>query len=34
MLDLLRYEMAVAMALTGQTSIADLSPDILLPLNT
>jgi L-lactate dehydrogenase (cytochrome) len=32
MLDLLRHEMAVAMALTGQTSITDLSPDILLPL--
>ena len=33
MLDLLRHEMAVAMALTGQTDIARLSPDILLPLN-
>jgi isopentenyl diphosphate isomerase/L-lactate dehydrogenase-like FMN-dependent dehydrogenase len=31
MLELLRHEMAVAMALTGQTDVKRLSPDMLLP---
>ena len=31
MFDLLRHEMAVAMALTGQTDVKQLSPDMLLP---
>ena len=31
MLELLRHEMAVAMALTGQTDVKKLSPDMLLP---
>lgn len=31
MLELLRHEMAVAMALTGQTDVKNLSPDMLLP---
>jgi L-lactate dehydrogenase (cytochrome) len=31
MLELLRHEMAVAMALTGQTDVKTLSPDMLLP---
>ena len=30
MLELLRHEMAVAMALTGQTDVKKLSPDMLL----